>query len=160
MKRKMRMGWFSFSCCEDSSIVFTELLNDHYDKWKNLIDIRYARILKKNNDMNDLDVAFVEGAISTKSSELKLKKIRKNCQKLVAVGSCAVTGLPSGQRNNFNAKIRKEISSALDSYDYRDKVAAVGEIVKVDEKVPGCPMNEGIFLNIMDKCIKEFAKDA
>ena len=31
---KLVVGWFSFTCCEDSTILFTELLNDHLDEWK------------------------------------------------------------------------------------------------------------------------------
>lgn len=155
-KRKLRMGWFSFSCCEDSTIVFTELLNDHYDEWKNLIDIRYARVLKKKNDIKNLDVAFVEGAISTNKGAQKLKEIRSNCKKLVAIGSCAVSGLPSGQRNTFDSMKKKVIEPVIRAFDYNKKVMALEELVKVDDKVPGCPMNEELFLSVLNKYIKEF----
>ena len=157
IQKKMRLGWFSFSCCEDSTIVFTELLNDNYDEWKKVIDIRYARILRKNNDMKDLDVAFVEGAISTNKAASQLKEIRKNCKKLVAVGSCAVSGLPSGQRNVFDTSKKKEIEPVIRAFDYNKKVMCLEEVVKVDDKVPGCPMNEALFLKILNKYIEEFA---
>ena len=62
VKKKLKIGWFSFTCSEDSTILWIELMNDNYFKWKNLIDIRHARVLKKNNDLSNLDVAFVEGA--------------------------------------------------------------------------------------------------
>jgi hypothetical protein len=26
---RLVVGWFSFTCCEDSTILLTELLNDH-----------------------------------------------------------------------------------------------------------------------------------
>ena len=43
---KIKIGWFSFSCCEDNVIVFTELLNDHWQEWKKLFDFRHVRVLK------------------------------------------------------------------------------------------------------------------
>ncbi len=158
--RKLRVGWFCFSCCEDSTIVFTELLNDYYDKWKNVLDIRYSRALKKNNDMRDLDVAFVEGAISNSKAAEELKSIRKNCKKLVAIGACAITGMPSGQRNEFDDRRKREIEQVVKSFGYSRNVKPVHEIVTVDDNVPGCPMSEALFLGLVDRYLKEFGIDA
>ena len=82
-QKKLRIGWVSFSCCEDSTIVFTELLNDYYGALMEVAEIRHARVFRKNNDMSDLDIAFVEGAISSDRYEAELKEIRKNCKKLI-----------------------------------------------------------------------------
>ena len=43
--KKLRVGWFSFSCCEDSTIIFTELLNDHWQEWKDKIEFVDALVL-------------------------------------------------------------------------------------------------------------------
>lgn len=154
--KKLKVGWFSFSCSEDSTIIFTELLNDNYQKWKKLIDFKSILVMQKKEDFSEFDVAFVEGAITSKSQEEKLLKIRKNTRKLVAVGSCACMGLPSTQRNQFEANIQEEIGPFLLRLNYADKVKILREIVTVDDQVPGCPMNEKIFLDILDKYLKEF----
>ena len=62
---RLKTGWFSFTCCEDSTIVFIELMNDNFVKWKDLLEFKYFRTLKGKNDFTDLDLAFVEGAISS-----------------------------------------------------------------------------------------------
>ena len=64
---RLVVGWFSFTCCEDSTIVFTELLNDYLDAWKKVIEFRHIKALKTRNSLAGLDVAFVEGAISSDS---------------------------------------------------------------------------------------------
>ena len=156
MPNKLRIGWFSFSCCEDSTIIFTELLNDHYREWKKLIDFKSALVLQKREDLSELDVAFVEGAITSKKQENKLKKIRKLSNKLVAIGACACVGMPSSQRNLFDEKTRKEIENLLIRFQYADKVKKVSEVVIVDAQVPGCPMDEKIFLQIINKYLREF----
>lgn len=155
LERKARIGWFSFSCCEDSTIVFTELLNDHYDVWKNLVDITYARVLRKKNDMTNLDIAFVEGAISNEKAEEELQKIRANSKKLIAIGACAITGMPSGQRNNFDEARQKEIQPIIRAFDYSKNVRPLNLLVKVDDVVAGCPMTEAGFINILNKNLKE-----
>ena len=152
----MRIGWFSFSCCEDSTIVFTELLNDYYGALMEVAEIRHARVFRKNNDMSDLDIAFVEGAISSDRYEAELKEIRKNCKKLIAVGSCAVTGMPSAQRNDFDEKRKKEINPFLKAFDFRGKVVPLHDIVTVDDSIPGCPMTEAGFLKVFNRQLEEF----
>src|SRR3989338_6220740 len=114
--KKLKIGWFSFTCCEDSSIVFTEMLNDYFTEWSKLIDFQHIRILKKNNKLEGLDVAFVEGAIASDSDAEKLREIRKNCKKLIAIGSCAINGMPSAQRNTFDDGMKKEIEFLLKQF--------------------------------------------
>lgn len=153
---KKRIGWFSFTCCEDSTIIFTELLNTHYKEWMQKIDFVHARILRRDEypEIQPMDVAFIEGAILSDGQEEKLKKIREKTKILVAIGSCAVTGAPSNQRNFFSAENNAEIKSILETFKYKEKVLKVSDVVIVDDVVPGCPMNEQIFLQIFDKYIK------
>ncbi len=153
---RLKIGWFSFTGCEGSTIVFLELMNDHYKEWQELMEFKYFRTLKDNNDMIDLDIAFVEGAIANYKEEEMLKEIRKNCKKLVAIGSCACNGSPSNQRNFFDDETREEIQLILDRFGHRDKVSPLSEIVKVDDFIPGCPMNEELFLQKLQQYLKEF----
>ena len=154
--KKLKIGWFSFSCCEDSTIVFIELMNDRYEEWTKLIDFRHVRVLKSKNELSDIDVAFVEGAIANEKDAEELKKIRDNCKKLVAIGSCGVKGMPSAQRNLFDDNKKEEIAPYIIRYGLSDKVKALNEVVKVDDIVDGCPMVEKAFLDVLDKYLKEF----
>jgi len=154
--KKLRVGWFNFTCSEDNTIVLTEMLNDYWQEWKKKIDFRYFRILKTNNVMEQMDVAFIEGAITSDIQSEKLKTIRDLSTKLVAVGSCAVTGMPSSQRNNFDEKTTEEIQFILDRFGYLPKVQKVSDVVKVDAEVPGCPMDPNKFLEILNQNLKEF----
>jgi len=156
MSKKLRVGWFSFSCSEDSTIIFTELLNDHYEEWREKIEFCSALVLKKKSEIENLDVAFVEGAITSVAQEEKLLTIRSASKKLVAVGACACVGMPAGQRNNFDDKTKEEIKNVLIRFQYADKVKRLAEIVTVDDQVPGCPMDENAFLKILNKYLKEF----
>lgn len=154
--KKLKIGWFSFTCCEDSTMVWIELMNQNFFKWKKLLDIQHARVLKKNNKLEGMDVAFVEGAITTESDAKKLREIRKNSKRLVAIGSCAINGMPAAQRNMFDDKLKEEISFLIEKFKQTEKVRKVNEIVTVDAEVPGCPMEEDIFLKTLDKYLAEF----
>jgi len=155
--KKLAVSWVTFACCEDSSILFVELLNQHFFEWKEKIDFRYCRLLKeKGNEFDGSDVTFVEGAIATKEDEAKLKEIREKSKRLVAIGSCACTGLPSAQRNAFDESTKREIMIVVERFGHLEKVHPAKDIVKVDYQVPGCPMDERIFLETLNKLFAEF----
>ncbi len=154
--KKLRIGWFTFTCCEDSTVIFTELLNDHFETWRKVLDVRHARVLQTNNVLDELDVAFVEGAINSLEQEEKLKEIRAKSKKLVAIGACACTGMPSAQRNAFPAELQDKIKFLLDRFNQGEKVKKLDDIVTVDERVQGCPMTESAFLAVLDKMLAEF----
>lgn len=154
--KKLRVGWFTFTCCEDSSILFIELLNDHYKEWLPLIDFIHAKILKSRNVWQEMDIAIVEGAICSKDQEEKLNKIRGLSKKLIALGACACTGMPSAQRNVFPEPTKEEIKSLLQKFSHSDRVKKLDECVSVDDRIPGCPMNEVQFVQILNKYLIEF----
>src|SRR3712207_9258057 len=80
--KRLVVGWFSFTCCEDSTILLTELLNDHLDEWKKVIEFRHMKALKTNNSLTGLDVAFIEGAISSESQAKEARQIRENAKQI------------------------------------------------------------------------------
>jgi len=155
-KGKLRIGWFSFACCEDSTIMMTEMLNSRWQDWKKKIEFVHARVLKANNVLKDIDVSFVEGAIATDKDAKRVKDIRANSKYVVAIGACAVDGMPAAQRNTFDPATKKEITIILERFKHREKVVPLKEVIKVDDGVPGCPMQEDVFLAVLDKYLKLF----
>lgn len=124
--------------------------------WKDRIDIVFAPILQKRGEIKDIDIFFIEGAIVSSKQEEKLKMFRQNCKKLVAIGACACTGMPSAQRNTFDEKTNQEIENLLIRFQYADRVKRLADVVKVDYEVNGCPMKEEVFLGVLNQLIGEF----
>ena len=155
--KRLRVGWFSFTCCEDSTILFTELLNDHLDEWKEVVEFRHIKALKTNNSLAGLDVAFIEGAISSESQAKEAQRIRENAQYVVAVGACACTGQPSTSRNQFaDEQINERIQWYLSHFDYGKEVKRLNEVIQVDDMVRGCPMKVPSFLQTLNKYLELF----
>jgi sulfhydrogenase subunit delta len=154
---KLVVGWFSFTCSEDSTILLTEMLNDHFAEWKQLVEFRFFKALKTKNRIEDLDVAFVEGAISSAKQAINLKNIRTNAKYLVAVGACACNGQPSSGRNYLVPQnINYKISYYLKNFDYSQNVQKIADFVTVDDQVNGCPMDPKKFLEVFNKYLKLF----
>ncbi|MGB3633642.1 MAG: hypothetical protein WA982_06345 [Rubrobacteraceae bacterium] len=154
---KLVVGWFSFTCCEDSTILLAELLNDHFEEWTKLVEFRHMKTLKTNNSITGLDVAFVEGAISSDSQAAEVREIRENAKYVVAIGACACTGKPSTSRNQFvSEQITERIQWYLDHFDYSEKVKPLDQVIEVDDMVRGCPMNAEAFDRALGKYLELF----
>jgi sulfhydrogenase subunit delta len=155
-RKKLRIGWFTFTCCEGCATVFVELMNDHFKEWREQIEFKHCRILKSKNVMKDMDLAIVEGAIASLEDIEKLKRIRENAKYVMLVGACAITGMPAGLRNNFDAKQMKEIRPILQKFGHIPRVEPVSKFINVDSRVPGCPMSDALFLKELDRYLVEF----
>jgi coenzyme F420-reducing hydrogenase gamma subunit len=127
-----------------------EVFNEKFFEWKDRINIRNFRALKKVRPIGKMDVAFVEGAISTESEIKKLKLIRKNAKKLIAFGSGAINGWPSNLRNDFKLARKNEIAELVRKLEQIDKVVPIGELVRVDDKIEGCPADPNVFIEKME----------
>ena len=156
-REKLIVGWFSFTCCEDSTILFTELLNDHLAEWKKVVEFRHVRALKTRNSLAGLDVAFVEGAISSDSQAKEAQRIRENARYVVAIGACACTGKPSTSRNQFaSEQLTERIRWYMSHFDYGPEVRKLDDVIVVDDMVRGCPMKAADFLQTLYKYLELF----
>ncbi len=155
-KKRLRLGFFSFTGCEGCMIVFLEILNTKYDSIKELIDIRYSKLMKTKNDIKDMDVAFVEGAISTKKEVERIKEVRTNSKRLVAIGTCAISGAPANHRNFFDEGTKERIQFIVQKFNQLEEVQPIKDFVRVDASVPGCPMMEDAFLEVLERYFREF----
>lgn len=106
---------------------------------------------------SDIDVALVEGAVSSEEDLHKIRQLRRSTKFLISLGDCAVTGNVPAMRNGFPidavmARAYRETASeplpvveGEPSYPsryvpaLRRRVSPVHEVVPVDLYVPGCP---------------------
>ncbi len=154
MAGKLKAGFFSFTGDEGCMVTVLEAISSHFAEWSGKLDIAFWKVLRSRDWIDeDMDVAIVEGAISSYEEEERLKHLREHCKVLVAVGSCAITGAPSNHRNFFDERRLGEIADFLHRFDYREKVQPLKDFVKVDYEVQGCPVDEAGFVKLMEKLL-------
>ncbi|HII14838.1 MAG TPA: hypothetical protein HA362_00835 [Nanoarchaeota archaeon] len=153
-KKRLKTGIFSFTCCEGCTVTFIELLNKKFFEYREKMGICSFRVLKSSPKLCKMDLAIIEGAISTESERKKLLKIRKNAKKVMAIGSCAVTGMPSSQRNSFSKELKKQIWPLVKRLHQLDEIKPLHDYVKVDISLNGCPVGINHLEKSIDECLK------
>lgn len=89
-----------------------------------------------------VDIAFVEGSISTPDEELRIKKIRENSKYIITIGACATAGGIQALRHFADTK--EWVSSIYAAPQYIQSLSTstpIASHVKVDWELWGCPVN-------------------
>jgi NAD-reducing hydrogenase small subunit len=119
-----------------------------------LADIVYGPLVDAQEFPEGVDVALVEGAVSSQDDLEKIQLIRGRSRLLVALGDCAITSNVPAMRNPVGVKpILERV------YEGRPPSKGVPpllkhaiplhQVVKVDLHVPGCPPPAAAIVSVL-----------
>ncbi len=146
---KKRMATVWLDGCSGCHMSFLDI-DERLLTLNGVADLVYSPLVDAKVYPEDVDLALVEGAVSSEDDLHKIQTVRQRTKTLVSLGDCAVTANVPGMRNPFGLK---------PVYDraYRENVTfdpgipnqvvppllpysrPIHEIVTVDVFVPGCP---------------------
>jgi len=89
-----------------------------------------------------VDIAFIEGSVSTSADFARLEQIRRQSRYLITIGACATAGGLQALRNLTDS--RDWVGAIYARPEYIDSLATSTPIaahVKVDLELWGCPVN-------------------
>ena len=146
-KKRLATVWLDgCSGCHMSFLDMDERLIELAGK----VDLVYSPLVDIKEFPADVDIALIEGAVSSTEDLHKIQAIRERTKLLVSLGDCAVTANVAAMRNPFSTKAvydraytenvtlnpgtPTEFIPALLPY-----ARPVHEVVKVDVYIPGCP---------------------
>jgi len=155
MSSKPKVAFFDFACCEGCQLQIANL-EEEVVGLAELVDVvEFREVL--TGKAPEYDIAFIEGSITRKSDEERIKDIRDRSKLLVAYGQCAVSGGINRLKNHWHSMddVKKEVYAEnyqmphLDTYPTK----GINEIVTVDFFIPGCPVNRQEFLQVVKDLI-------
>jgi NAD-reducing hydrogenase small subunit len=127
-------------------------------------DIVYGPLVDAQEFPHDVDVAIVEGAVSSQDDLEKIKRVRERSCILVALGDCAVTSNVPSMRNRLPVKTILE-RLYIEGADEQKGIPTDGvpallkhavplqDVVKVDLHVPGCPPSAASILFVLTELL-------
>jgi coenzyme F420-reducing hydrogenase gamma subunit len=89
-----------------------------------------------------VDIAFIEGSITTSHDIDRIQRIRENTRYLITIGACATAGGLQALRNYVDAtQWPAAIYAQPDFIDSLSTSTPIADHVKVDLELWGCPIN-------------------
>ena len=140
---KPKIGIFSLTGCGGDQLMILNL-EDVLLELLSRFDIKYFQEASSYEEEAELDIAFVEGSVSTKKDLERLKEIREKSKMLIAMGDCAVGGCVQASRNNeMSIAERMKIVYGTEENIYEAlEPKGLSAYVKVDLEIPGCPIEK------------------
>ena len=90
MAKKPKVAFFDFAGCEGDQLQIANLEERLLDILEHIEVISFREVSSRKGD--DYEIAFVEGSITRREDEDRLRAIRAQAKLLVALGSCACIG--------------------------------------------------------------------
>lgn len=148
-----RVAIFDFACCEGCQLQIINMEEELLDLISVVKPVEWREAMSDHSD--GYDIAIVEGSITRLEDEERLKEIRTQANVLIALGACATTGGINKLKNRFDlSDVKRYVYGDAADMAHLDTAPtkALDEVVKVDYKVHGCPINNKEFAHIV-RCL-------
>jgi sulfhydrogenase subunit delta len=142
IRAKPKVGIYGFTGCAGDQLLIIHTEGEILNLF-NSVDMRSFVMASSNPIEEELDVAFIEGSISTEEEREHILEIRKRAKILVAIGNCAVSGGPQAMftgDNTFEKRLNK-VYGDVKFLTNPLEAKPVDAFVEVDYYLPGCPIS-------------------
>jgi len=150
---KPRIAIFDFACCEGCQLQILNMEEELLDLVSVVNPVEWREAMSEQSD--EYDIAIVEGSITRPEDEERLKEIRARAKTLIALGACATIGGVNKLKNKFDiTDVKRYVygDSAHMPHLNTAPTKALDEIVPVEYRVHGCPINNKEFAYII-RCL-------
>lgn len=147
---KPRVAVHKFSSCDGCQLAFLNMGEDLLALAGRVELVHFAEAGPLDPD-TDVDVAFVEGSVSTPEDLDRIQRVRAHSRVLIAIGACATAGGIQALRNQANgAEWIAEIYDHPEAISSLQRSTPIAGHVKVDFELWGCPVNSAQILAVVN----------
>jgi sulfhydrogenase subunit delta len=155
---KKKIGIYGFTGCagDQLTIIHSE---DKLLPFFNKVEIVSFSMAKSDNEECELDIAFIEGSITTEEQKKRIIEIRERTGILVPIGVCACFGGIQSMKlgdGKYKERYNKVYGSKKITIDTAFESEPINTFVKVDYCIPGCPISSQQFFSVLTKLINDF----
>lgn len=140
---KPRVGIFSLTGCAGDQLQILNMEDELLDLVSHIHIVDFQEG-SSHKEEGPVDIAFVEGSVSTETDLKHLKEIRERSKVLIAFGNCAVEGCIQAMRNDEGSidERLKEVYGVEPGFFDARLSKPLCEYVNVDLDIPGCPVEK------------------
>jgi sulfhydrogenase subunit delta len=154
MSGRPRLGVFKFASCDGCQLSVLNAEDELLDIAAEL-EIVYFLEASSHYEPGPYDVALVEGSITTREDEHRIREIRDQTSFLITIGACATAGGIQALRNW--ADCDEFIRAVYPDPQYISTLStstAIADHVPVDFELRGCPINTRQLVEVISSLLK------
>ncbi|MHB1144620.1 MAG: NADH-quinone oxidoreductase subunit B family protein [Thiobacillus sp.] len=141
VKLKPRVAVHKFSSCDGCQLALLNLGEDLLTLAERVELVHFAEAGPLDPE-SDVEIAFIEGSVSTPDDIERIQHIRRHSRLLIAIGACATSGGIQALRNGADgAEWVAQIYSHPDAIASLTHSTPISSHVKVDFELWGCPVS-------------------
>ena len=141
LQSKPRVAVHKFSSCDGCQLALLNLGEGLLNLAEQVQFVHFVEMGPVDEDA-EVDIALVEGSISTAEEAERIRAVRANSKYLIAIGACATSGGIQALRNLNDAPAwTRSVYASPEHISILDRVTPVSANVRVDLELWGCPVN-------------------
>ena len=154
MSVRPRLGVFKFASCDGCQLSLLSV-EDELLEIAARLEIVYFLEASSHYEPGPYDIALVEGSITTREDEQRIREIREQTRFLITIGACATAGGIQALRNW--ADCDEFVRAVYPSPQYISTLStstAIAVHVPVDFELRGCPINTRQLVEVISSLLK------
>ena len=137
-----------FSSCDGCQLAFLNMGEGLIELAARVEIIHFAEAGMVDPDTT-VDIAFIEGSVTTAEDELRIQQIRAHSGLLITIGACATSGGIQALRNLQEEDWCSSLYATPDTIASLATSRAITEYVDVDLELWGCPVRSEQLLAVL-----------
>lgn len=141
-QQKPTIAVHKFSSCDGCQLAFLNAGKDLL-ALAELVDVRHFLEAGFANEDAQVDVAFIEGSVSTDEEVQRVRAIRDHSEYVVAIGACATSGGLQALRNldAVHESWKRSVYANPAVIRTLEKAEPASRFIRVDLELWGCPVD-------------------
>lgn len=156
-----KIGIYGLTGCGGDQLTILNCEDKLVDMFA-LANIQSFVMAKSDNIEGDMDLALVEGSVSTKEQEEHLKDVRERAKILIAIGNCACYGGPQAAEyglGNWEESFKEIYGDVETEHTVALEPKPLSDYVEVDYCLPGCPIDKYEFMALLARLLHGISPD-
>lgn len=153
LRLRPRVAVHKFSSCDGCQLALLNLGGDLLTLAERVDLVHFAEAGPLDLEA-DVDVAFVEGSVSTEDDVERIRRVREHSRLLIAIGACATSGGIQALRNGADApQWIAQLYAHPEAISSLDQSTPIARHVKVDFELWGCPVSGPQMLAVVNSLL-------
>jgi sulfhydrogenase subunit delta len=154
-KDKLKIGIYELTGCAGDALLILDCEKELIDIF-NAVDIQSFLMANSANIDEELDVALVEGSVTTEREIEEVKDIRKRAKVVVAIGLCATAGGIQARFTDpeeWERNLKEVYGDVKMTHTKAVQSKPIDAYIDVDFYLPGCPISKEQFLHLFNRIV-------